>query len=260
LFFCSQRNTESMTLTRLITGASQGIGLAMTARCLRAGDRVFAVSRDPRRSKALDALAAEAPGRLHRLAADLCDEVAVARLFEAVREHTDTVDTLVHCAGLLHDGETGLSPEKRVEDVNLAALQRVFAINSFAPILLARYGLPLLRHDRRAVFASLSARVGSIEDNRLGGWYAYRASKAAQNQFLRTFAVEARRRAKNLIVLALHPGTVETGLSAPFRGNVPPEKLFSADFAAQCLLRNMDNAGEEDSGGFLAWDGSPIPW
>ena len=110
------------------------------------------------------------------------------------------------------------------------------------------------------MFASLSARVGSIEDNRLGGWYAYRASKAAQNQFLRTFAVEARRRAKNLIVLALHPGTVETGLSAPFRSNVPAKKLFSSDFAAECLLRNMENAGEENSGGFFAWDGLPIPW
>ena len=249
-----------MTPTRLITGASHGIGLAMTARCLRAGDRVFAVSRAPARSDALAALAAEAPDRLHPLAVDLCDEDAVARLFETVREHTDTLDALVHCAGLLHDAETGLSPEKRVEDVNLTALQRVFAINSFAPILLARYALPLLRHDRRAVFASLSARVGSIEDNRLGGWYAYRASKAAQNQFLHTFAVEARRRARNLIVLALHPGTVETGLSAPFRANVPAEKLFSADFAAQCLLRNMENAGEEDSGGFFAWDGAPIPW
>lgn len=249
-----------MTLTRLITGASHGIGLAMTARCLRAGDRVFAVSRDPDRSDALAVLAAEAPDRLHLLAADLCDEDTVARLFDTVREQTRTLDTLVHCAGLLHDADTGLWPEKRVEDVNLAALQRVFALNSFAPILLARYGLPLLRHDRRAVFASLSARVGSIEDNRLGGWYAYRASKAAQNQFLRTFAVEARRRAKNLIVLALHPGTVETGLSAPFRANVPPEKLFSADFAAECLLTNMDRAGEQESGGFFAWDGLPIPW
>ena len=249
-----------MTQTRLITGASHGIGLAMTARCLRAGDRVFAVSREPERSEALGELAAVAPGRLHPLAADLCDEQAVAGLFDAVRQHTTNLDTLVHCAGLLHDADTGLTPEKRVEDVSLAALQRLFAINSFAPILLAKYGLPLLRHERRAVFASLSARVGSIEDNQLGGWYAYRASKAAQNQFLRTFAVEARRRAKKLIVLALHPGTVETGLSAPFRANVPPEKLFSADFAAQCLLRNMENAGEQDSGGFFAWDGAPIPW
>lgn len=249
-----------MTLTRLITGASQGIGLAMTERCLRAGDRVFAVSRHPDRSDALSALAAEAPDRLHLLPADLCDEQAVARLCGAVREHSPVLDTLVHCAGLLHDADTGVAPEKRVEDLNLEALQRVFAINSFAPALLAKHFLPLLRHDRRAVFASLSARVGSIEDNRLGGWYAYRASKAAQNQFLRTFAVEARRRAKNLIVLALHPGTVETGLSAPFRGNVPAEKLFSADFAAECLLTNMDRAGEQDSGGFFAWDGSPIPW
>ena len=249
-----------MTPTRLITGASHGIGLAMTARCLRAGDRVFAVSRAPDRSDALAALAAEAPDRLHPLAADLCDEDAVARLFETVRAHTDTLDALVHCAGLLHDAETGLSPEKRVEDVNLAALQRVFAINGFAPILLARYLLPLMPRRQPGVFASVSARVGSIEDNHLGGWYSYRASKAAQNQLLRTLAIETRRRYPQLCVISLHPGTTDTPLSEPFQRNVPEGKLFSPERAARQLADIIDNADEKDHGRYIAWDKRDIPW
>jgi len=247
-----------MTPSRLITGASHGIGLAMTARCLRAGERVFAVSRDPDRSDALAALAAEAPDRLHPLAADLCDEGAVARLFETVRAHTDTLDALVHCAGLLHDAETGLSPEKRVEDVNLAALQRVFAINGFAPILLARYALPLLRHDRRAVFASLSARVGSIEDNRLGGWYAYRASKAALNQYMRTLSIELARYNDQAKIVTLHPGTVETDLSQPYRSQVAKGQLKSAAESVDQLWAVLDRLSAADSGGFFAYDGKPI--
>ncbi|HEX5677775.1 MAG TPA: SDR family NAD(P)-dependent oxidoreductase [Alcanivorax sp.] len=249
-----------MALQRLITGASKGIGLAMTRRGLEAGDRVFAVSRAPDASPALAALRRRFPDRLHPLAADLTDDKDIAALATGMRDWTDTLDTLVNCAGVLHDGALGMMPEKRVEDLDPALLSRMFALNAFAPVLLAKHFFPLLRHDRRAVFASLSARVGSIEDNRLGGWYAYRASKAAQNQFLRTFAVEARRRAQNLIVLALHPGTVETDLSAPFRRNVPAGQLFSSDFAAECLLGHIDRAGEQDSGGFFAWDGARIPW
>ena len=239
-----------MKAFRLITGASGGIGLAMARRCLAAGDTVFAVSRHPP--------AAEAG--LIPLAVDLTREDDTAWLIQRVQEYTDTLDGLIHCAGVLHDPDTGMTPEKRLEDLDGEALQHAFALNAVAPMLLAKHALPLLRHHRRAVFASLSARVGSIADNRLGGWYAYRASKAAQNQFLKTFAVEARRRAKNLIVLALHPGTVDTGLSAPFQRNVPAGKLFTPDFAAERLLALIDGAGAGDSGRFLAWDGKEIPW
>ena len=236
---------------RVITGASGGIGAALAQRCLAAGDTVFAVSRRP--------LSSPARG-LIPIAADLTREQDIRALMERVTEADGPLDSLIHCAGVLHDEEQGLTPEKRLEDLNAAALERAFAINAVAPMLLAKHALPLLRHGERAVFASLSARVGSIADNRLGGWYAYRASKAAQNQFMRTFAVEARRRAKRLIVLALHPGTVDTGLSRPFQRNVPAERLFTPAFAAERLLGLIDGAGEEDSGRFLAWDGQDIPW
>jgi NAD(P)-dependent dehydrogenase (short-subunit alcohol dehydrogenase family) len=125
---------------------------------------------------------------------------------------------------------------------------------------MARYFTPLLRHRERAVFASLSARVGSITDNRLGGWYAYRGAKAAQNMFTRNLSLEFRRRLKNVIVVALHPGTTDTGLSRPFQDNVSPEKLFPVDYAVACLLNIMDGLEPEQSGGFYAYDGSEIPW
>ena len=112
----------------------------------------------------------------------------------------------------------------------------------------------------KAAFTAISARVGSIADNRLGGWYAYRASKAAQNMFTKNLAIELGRRAKNLCVLALHPGTVDTGLSAPFQKNVPEEKLFSVERAAGQLLAIVRRATPAETGRFYAWDGAEIPW
>lgn len=238
---------------RLITGASGGIGGALTRRCLDAGDTVYAVSRRPLSGRVHEP-------RLIPVAADLTREQDIVALMDRVANDGGPLDSLIHCAGVLHDGALGMAPEKRLEDLDAAALERAFALNAVAPMLLAKHGLARLRHGERAVFASLSARVGSIADNRLGGWYAYRASKAAQNQFIRTFAVEARRRAPGLIVLALHPGTVDTALSAPFQRNVPAGKLFTPDFAAERLLALIDGAGEADSGRFLAWDGKDIPW
>jgi NAD(P)-dependent dehydrogenase (short-subunit alcohol dehydrogenase family) len=136
----------------------------------------------------------------------------------------------------------------------------VFALNAFAPILLASALLPLLDQGHPCVFASLSARVGSIGDNRLGGWYVCRASKAAQNQLLRTFALELARRNHQATCLLLHPGTVDTPLSAPFQGRVPAERLFTPDRAARHLLDIIAGAMPRDNGRFLAWDGQPIPW
>ena len=114
--------------------------------------------------------------------------------------------------------------------------------------------------EQRAVFASLSARVGSISDNRLGGWYSYRAAKAAQNQFTRTFSIEAVRRAPNLIVVALHPGTVDTALSKPFSSNVAEGKLFTTEQSVAHLLNVIDGLQAQSSGRFWAWDGAEIAW
>ena len=165
---------------------------------------------------------------------------------------------VLNTAGWLHDGQRG--PEKRLSRVERAGLEQAFSINAYGAILLARAVESALGHSQSAWFASLSARVGSIGDNRLGGWYGYRAAKAAQNQLLRTLAVEWQRRLPSVCVTLLHPGTTATALSEPFRRGVPPEKLFSAERAAGHLLDVLATQGSDDSGRFLAWDGSTIPW
>ena len=165
---------------------------------------------------------------------------------------------MINVAGLLHDGELG--PEKKLDHVRPEHLARVFAVNAFGPLLVSKHFAPLLTHGERAVLANLSARVGSIGDNRLGGWYAYRASKAAQNMFTRNVAIELGRRSKQLVVLALHPGTVATDLSAPFSRRVPAGKLFDVERGARQLLAVIDGASPDDTGRFFAWDGQQIEW
>ena len=169
------------------------------------------------------------------------------------------VDLIVNCTGLLHDGD-GMQPEKRLAEVTPANLERSFAVNALGPLLVAKHFQGLLPREARAVFASLSARVGSIGDNRLGGWYSYRAARAAQNMITRNLSIELRRRARGIICVALHPGTVDTGLSRPFQANVPAQKLFSTERAARQLLAVIDGLGPDDNGGFFAWDARPIPW
>lgn len=245
----------------LIVGASRGIGLALTRALLNQPrcTRVHAACRDPARAAGLAALLREHPDRLGMRALDVSAEKSIADAADAIRAHSPRLHLLINAAGLLHD-LPGLKPERRLEDLRAESLMRSFAVNAVGPILTARYFAPLLTHPDRAVFANLSARVGSISDNRLGGWYAYRAAKAAQNQFTRTLAVEMARRAPQLTVLALHPGTVDTDLSRPFQSAVPAGKLFDADRAASQLLSVIDGASPSQSGRFFAWDGAEIPW
>ncbi|SFN27615.1 SDR family NAD(P)-dependent oxidoreductase [Dokdonella immobilis] len=244
----------------LVTGASSGIGLAMMRQLLDNAQVGFvaAVSRSATRNGTLQALQAADPGRLMVVDADLTVEGDLALLSDALARRIDRLHLVVNTAGVLH--AHGLSPEKVLEQVSLASLQRVFAINAFAPILLAQALLPLLGHGAPAVFASLSARVGSIGDNRSGGWYAYRASKAAQNQLLKTLSIEMARRNRRSCCVLLHPGTVDTPLSAPYQARVPREKLFAAERAARQLLDIIARCTPVQSGRFLAWDGSEVPW
>jgi NAD(P)-dependent dehydrogenase (short-subunit alcohol dehydrogenase family) len=244
----------------LVTGASRGIGLALVSELLadRGVGRVLAVARAASTSPGLDACAADHPTRLLRIDADLTTPRHLQVLAEAAAAACGQLHLVVNAAGVLHGGH--LRPEKSIAQVHPEALAQVFALNAFAPILLAQALLPLLRHGEPAVFASVSARVGSIGDNRLGGWYAYRASKAAQNQLLRTFAIELARLAPAATCLLLHPGTVDTDLSAPFQATVPADRLFTPAQAAGRLLAVIAGAGPADSGRFLAHDGSDIPW
>ena len=244
----------------LVTGASSGIGLALLRQLLdnRHVTRAFAVARSASTSPALAQLQQHYGERLQRIDTDLADAAALERLGTRLLTQTAALHLVVHAAGILHATDT--QPEKSLEQVTRASLDRVFALNAFAPILLAKTLMPLLGHGNPAVFASLSARVGSIGDNRSGGWYAYRASKAAQNQLMKTFAIELARRNRRACCLMLHPGTVDTPLSAPFQARVPPAKLFTAERAAAYLLEIIARSGPADSGRFIAWDGADIPW
>ena len=160
--------------------------------------------------------------------------------------------------GLLHDGDD-LQPEKALRALDPAAMARNFAVNATGPALVLKHFAPLLPRQGKAVFAAISARVGSISDNRLGGWYSYRASKAALNMLLRTAAIELGRTRKELVVLGLHPGTVDTGLSKPFQSNVSEGKLFTPEQSAQYLLEVIDGVTPEHSGSVLAWDAQTVP-
>ena len=246
----------------LIQGASRGIGLEFVRQCLaesRVG-HVIATCRSPANAADLARLAASTAGRLTVLPLDVTDEASIVAAAAATARTVTRLHLIVNCTGVLHDGTRGMRPEKRLADVRPESLGRAFAVNAIGPLLVARHFELLLAHADRAVFASLSARVGSIEDNRLGGWYAYRASKAAQNMCTRTLAVEWARSRRNVACVALHPGTTDTELSRPFQGNVPEGKLFSVERAVSQLLQVIDRLQPADTGQFLAWDGERIPW
>jgi NAD(P)-dependent dehydrogenase (short-subunit alcohol dehydrogenase family) len=235
----------------VVVGASGGIGRALTTKLAQspAVKRITACSRSrpvPEDPKI----------RHHRL--DLTDEATIAGAAQSVASEDSALDLAVVASGILHDGEA-LRPEKTWRALEGAALERAYRVNAVGPALIAKHFLPLLARDRKSVFAALSARVGSISDNHLGGWHAYRASKAALNMLLRSFAIELARRNPRAVCVGLHPGTVDTRLSAPFQSNLPEGKLFTPDRAASCLLAVLDRLTPDDSGGVFAWDGALIP-
>ena len=187
---------------------------------------------------------------------DLTDEASIAAAAAQVAAGSPPA-LIVVATGILGEGERG--PEKALRDLDPNWLARMFAINTIGPALIAKHFLPLMPRSGTPVFAALSARVGSISDNRLGGWHGYRASKAALNMLIRNFAIDASRRNDRSIVVGLHPGTVDTPLSAPFRGTVAPGKLFDRERAALQLLDVVEGLKPGDSGKCFAWDGVEIP-
>ncbi|MFN9545455.1 MAG: SDR family NAD(P)-dependent oxidoreductase [Cyanobacteriota bacterium] len=189
---------------------------------------------------------------------DLEDAASLEAFGQRVVRDLAPLRLVICAAGVLHG--QGLQPEKRLSQVTAEALRRSFAVNAWGPLLLAQAVEAALPRQEPVHLASLSARVGSIADNRLGGWYAYRGAKAAQNQLLRTLALEWRRRLPLACVTLLHPGTTATALSAPFRAGVAASNLFAPERAAAHLLDVLEGQTPETSGAFLAWDGQPIPW
>ncbi len=229
-----------------VIGASGGIGAAV-ARQLDAApavERVIRLSRSQEKSA---------------LTLDLEDEASIADAAAAIEESAARLHLVFIATGILHDDD-GLQPEKTWRSLSAPALERAFRINATGPALVAKHFLPLLASDRKSAFAALSARVGSIDDNRLGGWHAYRASKAALNMIIKTLSIELSRHNPHALCIGLHPGTVDTTLSRPFQAGVPANALFDPMHSAHALLTVLDRLTPDDSGNLYAWDGARIPF
>lgn len=232
----------SRTTARLavVIGATGGVGAALVSALIAhdAYDRVICLSRG-----STPAVDLEKPDSLSGAADWLVNQPGEIRL-------------VIDATGFLHDAK--FSPERSLRDLDPAHLHKAFAINAVGPALLMRNILPLLPRKGRAVFATLSARVGSIGDNRLGGWHAYRASKSALNQFVRGAAIELSRKRPEAICVALHPGTVDTRLSAPFSKS--GLDVRPAGEAASDILRVIEALSVDQSGGFFDHKGEPVPY
>lgn len=217
----------------LVVGASGGIGGALQAALRARGDEVAGLSRSE------DGL-------------DLTDEASVIRCLGALEGPFDRV---IVATGALEIGTRG--PEKALRGLDPAALAAQFALNAAGPVLVLKHALRLMPRDLPVRFAALSARVGSIGDNHLGGWYSYRAAKAALNQLVHTAAIEVARSHRQAVVVCLHPGTVATSFGAAQRGSHP---ALTADQAAGRLLSVLDGLTPADTGGFFDWKGERVPW
>ena len=185
---------------------------------------------------------------------DIENQTSIENAAQNIKDYA--VDIIIVATGILHSENFG--PEKSIREINHSTMAKVMAVNTIGPALIGRYFIPLLRKDAKSVLAFLSARVGSISDNKLGGWYSYRASKTALNQIIKNFSIELKRTNPKAVVLALQPGTVDSNLSEPFKKNVAKGKLFSPEQSREFLSEVIEKATIEDSGNLVAYDGEII--
>jgi NAD(P)-dependent dehydrogenase (short-subunit alcohol dehydrogenase family) len=240
--------TGVLDVNIIVTGGSGGIGGAFVealASRTRAGNIIATYHRHPPES---------VQSNVSWMQLDLTDESAIQEWAAAIGE----VDWVINAAGMLHTPERG--PEKTVRQVESGFFLQCMRVNAFPSLLLAKHLHGKFRHGRPAIFACVSAKVGSIEDNRLGGWVSYRASKAALNMCLKTIAIEWQRTLPNVVVAALHPGTTDTALSKPFQRSVPKQQLFTPERSVTGMLNVLDGLAPSQSGQFFAFDGARLPW
>lgn len=252
--------SEIKQANTLVVGASQGIGLGFVRSLLQQAhiQHIFATYRNQDTAGELLELASHHGDRLTCLQVDITIEESIAAAIKEIQASVKQLHLAIYCVGVLHD--QNLTPEKSLKQINAQNLIYSFQVNSIGAVLLAKHLMPLFNKTEPSIFASISAKVGSIGDNRLGGWYGYRASKAALNMFLKTTAIEYSRRCPKTIVVALHPGTTDTQLSKPFQQNVPAEKLFPVEHTVKLLSQVISGLSLKDSGEFFSWDGTQLPW
>ncbi|SBS27726.1 C-factor [Marinomonas spartinae] len=183
---------------------------------------------------------------------------SIEEICQYLQQHTNNLTKVIICNGVLHN--TQYTPEKKLEDIQIDQLAGLYRSNAIVPMIWLSRLIQVLKGKRNTQVALFSARVGSISDNKIGGWYGYRASKAALNMLIQTSAIEYARRAKNVKLMAFHPGTTDTPLSKPFQKSVPEGKLFTPKFVAQRLLSIMDNAKMDNQASFIDWDNKKIEW
>ncbi len=234
----------------LIFGASGAIGQAIANQCLTNGHQVHQVFRGSNFKHEITS------PNCHTYYLDVYNERDLLQLAATLKEHQ--INRIINCAGILHTKD--FSPEKTITQLEPSAFIEIIKTNTLLTALIAKHLIPLLDKNTESVFAVLSARIGSISDNQLGGWYSYRASKAALNQILKTLSIEFKFKKPNAAFVALHPGTTDSNLSKPFQKKIPAEQLFTAKFVAECLLNIVETIQPENSGSFYAWDGSTIEW
>jgi NAD(P)-dependent dehydrogenase (short-subunit alcohol dehydrogenase family) len=242
---------QKTPLIVLLAGASGGIGQALLHQLLTMPNvaHIYVLQRNP---VAIDHT------RVSTIACDICQTQDLQALGAHLKQKGAVVNVLINATGLLHNQQ--LRPEKALSQLSLASLQDSFAVNAFAPALLLQAVLPSIQKQAPAWIVNLSARVGSIEDNRLGGWYSYRAAKAAQNQLLKTASIELARSHPLAICLQLHPGTVDSGLSKPFQSAVKADALFTPAQSAAYLLNVIASKTALDTGTFWDWNNTALPW
>ena len=277
-----RRNTDPNAVF-VVTGASRGMGLAFVQALLQQTQgTVVACCRSPHTAEQMHSLAVDHKHRLDIVALDLQDQASVEAAGRILRDRYTRVDALFNVAGLLGDGQTTPGPERTIQKLDRTWMEQTMAVNVLGPVLFCKELSPLLMHRKQrrpskstnptdtnnndtdtdidtrptAVVVNVSARVGSIADNNLGGWYSYRMSKAALNQATRTMALEFQRH--DVWAVAVHPGTTDTDLSRPFSGNVKAGSLFPVHFTVHKLLTLVNALQDKHSGGFYDWAGQAL--
>ena len=263
----AERNTveQGAGTVSLVIGASGGIGRALV-HVLASADagegespkKVLALSRSGYKDPTW-------PDNVTAISLPEHNEASIAAFVKDLKARGTRVKLAIVATGVLHNETLGLRPEKRLEDISEEALATYFAVNSTMPALWMKYLVTVMVKESPSIVC-ISARVGSISDNKLGGWYGYRASKAALNMLVKTAAVEYTRRLKEPLLMCYHPGTVDTGLSAPFQKNVKAKKLFTPEFTANQLLTHLSklsasrHSNQDENCHFIDWDGKVVTW